>query len=302
MGARSLASLLSFRAWLEAEIGVVPEPPVMVVTAFEEPEAHLHPHAQRAVFAEITGVSGQRVISTHSPYVASAARLDDFRVVRRVTKVSVRSTAGISSDPAVTQEALANVRRFCLHRNGDMLFARLVILGEGDTDAGVLPELAKVWWGGAPEERGISIVPLDGVHNARTFATFLERLGIPWVLLLDGDPGGVKEHGLIAKTALAPLLGARAVLVHNGGVQMDIEGLLATTAHAACVRALTGGNAAHAKALSKAPVAEIADRLRGVKGSGSRLLGEELAKEWKNGAAMPPVLIDLFTKADALLK
>ena len=303
MGARSLASLLSFRAWLEAEIGVVPEPPLMVVTAFEEPEAHLHPHAQRAVFAEINGVSGQRVISTHSPYVASAARLDDFRVVRRMAKVTVRSTAGISTDPAVTPKALANVRRFCLHRNGDMLFARLVILGEGDTDAGVLPELARGWWGAAPEERGVSIVPLDGVGNARTFATFLERLGIPWVALLDGDPAGVTEHGLMSHVpALAPLVGDRVVLVHNAAVRMDLEELLANSARPACVRALSGGNSAKAAALGKAPPADIAEKLRSVKGVSSRTLGEELARDWKTQAAMPAALRDLFTKADALLK
>lgn len=302
MGARSLASLLSFRAWLEAEIGVVPEPPLMVLTAFEEPEAHLHPQAQRAVFAEIAGVPGQRVISTHSPYVASASRLDDFRLVRRVKQVTVRSTAGISTDPAVTPKALANVRRFCLHRNGDMLFARLVILSEGDTDAGILPELVKVWWGAAPEERGVSIVPIDGVGNARTFATFLERLGIPWVALLDGDPAGISEHCLMSQVpALAPLMGDRVVLVNNAGTRMDLEELLANTALPACVRTLSGGSAAKATALGKVSPAEIAQRLRTVKGASSRTLGEELAKDWTCKGSLPAAFCDLFTKADALL-
>jgi putative ATP-dependent endonuclease of the OLD family len=301
MGARSLASLLSFHAWLEAEIGIAPEPPLLVVTAFEEPEAHLHPQAQRAVFGEITSVSGQHVISTHSPYVASVARLNDFRVVRRSATVTVRSTEGISSDPFVDQAALSKIRRFCLHRNGDMLFARLVILGEGDTDAGVLPELAKVFWGVRPEERGISIVPMDGAGNARTFATFLERLGIPWVLLLDGDPAGVKEHAHMAQTPLAPLLGARVVLVHDAGVQMDIEALAVAKGRAACVRALSQGNAGWAAGLNSESDAALADRLRNVKGASSRLLGEELAKDWTTRAMLPDALNDLFTKADVLL-
>jgi predicted ATP-dependent endonuclease of OLD family len=31
---------------------------------------------------------------------------------------------------------------------------------------------------------------MDGVGNARTLAGFLERLGVPWVVLVDGDKAG----------------------------------------------------------------------------------------------------------------
>lgn len=69
MGTRSLASLLVFRAYAlwrreKAEDG---GDEAHTLLALEEPEAHLHPHAQKALFAQIRDIPGQRIVSTHSP-------------------------------------------------------------------------------------------------------------------------------------------------------------------------------------------------------------------------------------------
>lgn len=302
MGARSLSAILAFRAWLEAEIAVAVEPPIMVVTAFEEPEAHLHPQAQRAVFGEIATMYGQKVISTHSPYVASVAALDAFRVVRRSPTVEVRSAFGIEAELQQDPDGLANIRRFCLRRNGDMIFARLVILGEGDTEAGVLPAIARVWWTQAPEVRGVAIVPMDGVNNARTFASFLERLGVPWLALLDGDPGGLDEKARMAKVpALAGLVASRVLTIAHAGRDMDLEELLGATVPDAVKRAIVSVTPSAAFGLQAATAQQVADQLRSKKATLSARVGEELAKAWPTGASFPPVLEKLFKAADALL-
>jgi len=302
MGARSLAALLAFRAYLETELTALTEPPLLVVSAFEEPEAHLHPQAQRAVFDHIRRVPGQTILATHSPYVASVAGMDDYRVVRRQGVVTVSSSAGITTDQTVDQKALANVRRFCLHRNGHILFARLVVLGEGDTDAGVLPELARVWWAARPEERGVSIVPVDGAGNMRTFARFLSRLGIPWLALVDGDSGGLDEQRLMQQDPLlASLVPTAVVVVSHESQPVDIETLIVATARAAVARTLSSGDARHTEALMRKADSELATSLRGCKAWMSQRLGEELAVEWPEKARFAPAFSELFSRADRLL-
>ncbi len=302
MGARSLSSILAFRAWLEAEIDLSVEPPIMVVTAFEEPEAHLHPQAQRAVFNEITNVYGQKIVSTHSPYVASVAQLDSFRVVRRCPNVTVRSAQGIEAELSLVPDTLAKMRRFCLSRNGDMVFARLVILGEGDTEAGVLPALARSWWSEPPEVRGVAIIPMDGVNNARTFAGFLERLGIPWLVIVDGDPQGLGERDLMLQIpALANLVPSRVITISNASQDVDLEELLAITCTEAAKRALIAAAPNASFGLKTASMQSIAEQLRRQKATLSVRLGEEVAKDWPAKADFPPVLHRLFTTADTLL-
>jgi predicted ATP-dependent endonuclease of OLD family len=38
------------------------------IVAAEEPEAHLHPNAQRTLYKQLTDIKGQTIISSHSPY------------------------------------------------------------------------------------------------------------------------------------------------------------------------------------------------------------------------------------------
>ncbi|MEQ1734957.1 MAG: AAA family ATPase [Rhodoglobus sp.] len=297
LGARSLSSLLAFRAWLEVEWTGSAEAPLLVLTGFEEPEAHLHPQAQRAVFDEIGRVAGQKIISTHSPYFAAVAPLDSLRVLRRRTTPTIRSAQGISQAPGVDAAVLANIHRFCLQRNGDMLFARLVLLCEGDTDSGVLPSLARTWWGCQPEERGIAIVPMDSAFNGSTFARFLTALGIHWVMMLDGDPAGAQACAAIGAIAeLVPEL-PNVLLLSHGTHQVDLETLIARSAPLAVARTF-GTNAAHAAAIANETEAELVARLYSVKGVLSRRLGQELAAEWPSRAHFPSGLADIFHRAD----
>jgi len=305
MGARSLSSLLAFRAWLVAELAVVTAesgPPFLVLSAFEEPEAHLHPQAQRAVFHEIKAVHGQRLISTHSPYVASVAMMADYRVVRRSPGVSIRSASGLAADPSVEAKQLENIRRFCVERNADMVFARLVVLCEGETDAAVLRALAGVHFGMEPEHRGVTVVDMAGAGNTRTFVRYLDALGVPWVLLTDGDSAG---RGEIAKLEADPLQAAHVpidvFLCDVPDEPSDIERVIARFAPTAALRALGPAPGGAATPPGAPTEAELVRRLRDVKGAKSRRLAAELATEWTTLAAMPPVFRALFARADALL-
>lgn len=187
MGGRSLASLMVFRAFVDVRVGADRTVRPLAISAFEEPEAHLHPHAQRAIVSQLTDIVGQKIISTHSPHVASVSEIRDVRVFRRDgAAVAVRSV-----QRAFSEEELSAVRRFVMKRHAEMLFARLVILVEGEAEEASFPLFARAHWDDPPAEAlGVSIVNVQGAGGIKAIAPLLEDLGIPWLVFADGDQAG----------------------------------------------------------------------------------------------------------------
>ena len=82
MGTRSWASVLTLNAfisWNENEKNNNKKEPFFPIIALEEPESHLHPNAQRHLFKQLTEIKGQKIISTHSPFIASQSQITDLR-------------------------------------------------------------------------------------------------------------------------------------------------------------------------------------------------------------------------------
>jgi putative ATP-dependent endonuclease of OLD family len=196
MGTRSLSALLIFRAYVRAILASTTPPGTLSVAAFEEPEAHLHPQAQRAVLGVIHQIPGQRIISTHSPFVASMADVHDIRVFRRertgttVSWISERDV--LTGKQTFSAEEMAQVRRFVQRRHGEIMFARVVGLFEGDTEDAALPTFAKVFWPTGADSQGISFVNVGGSGNYKHVISLLEMLRVPWIIFSDGDPAGIE--------------------------------------------------------------------------------------------------------------
>lgn len=196
MGTRSLAALLVFRSAVNSARmpdGVGPAGAARL-SAFEEPEAHLHPHAQRSVFSLIDAVGGQKIVTTHSTQIVSTAPTRAFRSFRRVgASAQASSTAGYPDDD------IPDVERLFLHRHPEALFAKAVGLVEGDSDRLLVGRLASVWWPGGMESAGISILHCDGVGKVVYFAPLLSLICIPWTFLRDGDAEGEKAEAALKK-------------------------------------------------------------------------------------------------------
>jgi hypothetical protein len=72
-----------------------------------------------------------------------------------------------------------------------LLFARGVVLVEGGTELGALPE----WFGtsltaeriGTPDALNMVIFSVDGDSSFATFTAFLHAFGVPWVIVCDGS-------------------------------------------------------------------------------------------------------------------
>lgn len=185
MGTRSLASLLVFRAfasWRQqhAEKG---NDEVHTLLAVEEPEAHLHPHAQKALFAQIRDIPGQRIVSTHSPYFVAQSRLEDLRLLAKT-----------KSDTSVTQLDLTKLNaderrkleREVMASRGDLLFSRALILFEGETEDQALPLYGESYWGATAHEKGFSFVGCGGA-NYFPFVWLALNFRMRWYILSDGE-------------------------------------------------------------------------------------------------------------------
>ncbi len=195
MGTRSWASLLTYQAyvsWLRRQASRALETPYHPILALEEPEAHLHPNAQRHIYAQLQQSIGQKIISTHSPYVAAQADLAELRHFHKAaaeTEVAALNLAGFE------EEDLRKIRREVMHTRGELLFARAVILFEGETEEQALPIFAKAHWGEEPFTRGVVLVGVGGDSNYLPFLRVAESMAIPWFIFSDGEPKAVAAVG-----------------------------------------------------------------------------------------------------------
>lgn len=185
MGTRSLASLLVFQAFASwrSQQAMQDHNSVHTFLALEEPEAHLHPHAQRALYSQVQAMPAQVVVSTHSSYFASQAGLGQLRLFRKdgvVSTVCSLDTSILSRDDVQKLENRIMVTR------GDLLFSSALLLFEGETEEAALPIFAKRYWGNSIHQLGLSFVPVGG-NDYFPFIWLAKNLEIPWFILSDAE-------------------------------------------------------------------------------------------------------------------
>lgn len=199
MGTRSLAALLVFRAYASWRNKQATEggDSVHSVLGLEEPESHLHPQAQRSLYSHIKQVTGQRIVSTHSPYFAGQATLEDLRLFFKSkgdTIVSKLNTSALKADE------LRKLQNTVIDTRGDILFSRGVILFEGQTEEQALPVYAAKYWGSTIHELGFCFVRVNGTDYF-PFIWLAKALYIPWYIFADGEADPVSKLNKALKNA-----------------------------------------------------------------------------------------------------
>ena len=178
-GTQSLAVLTLFNAYLQVWSKGDP------VVALEEPEAHLHPSAIRALWQLIEKIPGQKIISTHSGDLLSEVPPEAVvRLARVQGSLGAWPISAVTLNDKQTRQFNFHIR----HARGELLFARCWLLGEGESEVTLLPEVARIL-GFNLERAGVRCIQFRQA-DIGLFLAVADGLGIQWVVLTDNDRQG----------------------------------------------------------------------------------------------------------------
>ena len=201
MGTRSWASLLSGRAFLEIaqKIAQDEDEAFFPILAIEEPEAHLHPNAQKTLYNQFKSITtqGQVLLSTHSPYIAGQADVFELRYLQKDNDgVKVSQLRKIWK-----KDSLRKLKREVIYSKGELLFSRALVLTEGEAEEQALPILFSHYFEEQAFEMGVNFVGVSG-KGARyvPFLQFAYDLNIPVFIFSDGEANVIGgSDGLVRK-------------------------------------------------------------------------------------------------------
>lgn len=164
-------------------------PPVFSIIGVEEPENSLSPHYLGRINSLIWQISQendvQAVVTTHSASMLSRVEPQQIRFTR-LGKDRSTHVKEISLPSESDQDVYKYIRQGIMS-NPEIYFSRFVILGEGQSEAIVLPKLFEA--ANLPvDEYGICIALLGGRHVNHMWK-ILDDLGIPFATLIDLDLG-----------------------------------------------------------------------------------------------------------------
>lgn len=285
-GTQSLAVLTLFNAFLQTWNKGDP------IVALEEPEAHLHPSAVRALWQLIEGIPGQKIISTHSGDLISEVPSGSIvRLARTNAGVKAWRVSQIGLDPKQTRQFNFHIR----HARGELLFARCWVLGEGETEITLLPEIARLM-GVNLERSGVRCV---GYRQADIglFLAVADALGIQWVILTDNDAEGQKT---IAK-ARAKLNGRSPRPRLQIMSESNIEHHLCATGYGDIYEAFLNPDLRKQITVTKTDVAYWGQVSQAVKKYKTEAVQSVLEK-MRSGAAISPLLMKTITFSANLAK
>lgn len=203
-GTQSLSVLFLFESFLNSMLERIYGPGSVPIVAVEEPEAHLHPSAARALWGAISDLPGQKIVATHSGDLLARVPLENVRrFSHEADGIKVRQLR-----PGVLDAE--DARKIGLHvrsSRGELLFARAWLLVEGATEHWVMSGLADLL-NIDLDRAGVRLVQYAQVWPA-PLIRLANDLGIAWFCLADGDAAGQKY-----KKAAVELLGGRVEAEH----------------------------------------------------------------------------------------
>ena len=168
--------------------------------AIEEPEAHIHPHLQRMVYRNYlrqrldNGVEGREdhsanvsyFLTTHSPHIASVAPLQSLVILKKDSNGSTIAVSTAELD--VSEPEREDLERYLDVSKAETLFARGIIIVEGDAEKFLIPVLA-ARAGYDLDALGITLCNISGTNFVPYIKLFGPNgLNIPISILTDNDP------------------------------------------------------------------------------------------------------------------
>ena len=198
-GIRSLASLqvqrVSFEAMPGEDAGTLVGVPISLI---EEPEAHLHPQVQLDLPNLLSSIPGQVIVSTHSAHLATEAPIESIRILKATERTITVRTLKVGqsgnqrlNNPSTFPSEIEKIRRLVERPFGELLFAAVIVIGDGATERAFLPPLIRAALGS--RGAGVCVVDPGSMSNSGPLLKFADAIGTPWLLFSDHDEAGKKD-------------------------------------------------------------------------------------------------------------
>lgn len=134
----------------------------------EEPEAHIHTHIQKTLFNNLKANKTQVIISTHSTHISSVSQISSVNILCR----GKQEAFVFHPSNNLTENEIERVERYLDAVRSNLLFAKGVLLVEGDAEQILIPEMFKKVYGLSLDEIGVSLVNIGStgfLNVARLF-------------------------------------------------------------------------------------------------------------------------------------
>jgi putative ATP-dependent endonuclease of OLD family len=120
----------------------------------EEPEAHIHNHIQKTLFDRLDYGDTQIIYSTHSTQISEVSNVENINIlVKKQNFAEVYQPSNKLNAKSITE-----IQRYLDAVRSNLLFAKGVILVEGDAEEILIPQIIKQVLGVSLDELGISLI------------------------------------------------------------------------------------------------------------------------------------------------
>lgn len=309
MGTRSWSSLLTLKAFVSllSQNAKKKKSVFFPILTIEEPEAHLHPNAQKRLYSQMESIKGQKIISTHSPYIPAVSKLSQ---IRSFYKYKTVVTCGRIPIDKLDDEDIRKINRQVINTRGEIFFSKVIIFFEGETEEQALPVFAKKHFGKTPFEMGLDFVGVGGFGNYLPFLRFAESLNIPWFIISDAENQQGKDVKSSVQSQFAKINSLRnesecIIFLSNGNdfeLQLIRDGYTDEIKKAIIAQG-TYQNNQHKQAkeqeINDYNDTELHEKLKDNKTKYASIIAEQIVQSTK---PIPPKIIELFKKVEKILK
>lgn len=120
----------------------------------EEPEAHIHNHIQKTLFDKLDYDDTQIIYSTHSTQISEISNIENINILAKKQNFAEVYQPSIG----LNKKDIMHVERYLDAVRTNLLFAKGVVLIEGDAEEILIPQIIKKVLGVSLDELGISLI------------------------------------------------------------------------------------------------------------------------------------------------